>query len=279
MNIRNQICDQINMASNVDFLLIVLLSISVAHAWNYREQEKWPAEFCGNGIAQSPIDLDESNLIKIQQEPLSFQNWDQVHNSTVLNNGHTILVELPQTRPISVRGGGLPGTYNLVQFHFHWGSEHTVGGNRKAFESHFVTYNNKFSSLREALKYHNGIAVLGILYELSDKENRPLKTIVNQLGRCKQLKGSAQIRIRPIDFLPYDKTKFVRYDGSLTTPDCNDVVVWTIFSEFCHISKAQIAKFAAIRNQEGERISSNYRDVQPLNGRRVDEICTTYHCC
>jgi carbonic anhydrase len=32
--------------------------------------------------------------------------------------------------PISVSGGGLPGTYIFDQMHFHWASEHTLNGGR-----------------------------------------------------------------------------------------------------------------------------------------------------
>jgi len=45
---------------------------------------------------------------------------------------------------MKVTGGGLPGTYKLAQFHFHWGaddgkgSEHTVDSNAYPLEVRLI---------------------------------------------------------------------------------------------------------------------------------------------
>lgn len=41
-------------------------------------------------------------------------------------------------------------------------------------------------------------------------------------------------------FLPANRRKFYRYDGSLTTPNCDEDVVWTIMQDAVNVSKEQV---------------------------------------
>jgi carbonic anhydrase len=42
------------------------------------------------------------------------------------------------------------------------------------------------------------------------------------------------------DLIPDDPTAFFRYDGSLTTPECNEAVIWTIFTTPIAVSERQV---------------------------------------
>lgn len=74
------------------------------------------------------------------------------------------------------------------------------------------------------------------------------------------------------DFLPDDMEHFYRYDGSLTTPGCNQVVKWTVMDPhhegLMSIGVEDIKHFKAFRDDHG-KVMSNHRDTQKLNGRRV----------
>ena len=48
------------------------------------------------------------------------------------------------------------------------------------------------------------------------------------------------LQYRLNDFLPLDTKSFYRYLGSLTTPTCSEVVVWTVFTSPVPISESQV---------------------------------------
>src|SRR5204862_6381176 len=52
----------------------------------------------------------------------------------IVNNGHTIQVNYDPGSSIELDGV----TYNLIQFHFHKPSEHTLGGKKYPMELHLV---------------------------------------------------------------------------------------------------------------------------------------------
>lgn len=71
------------------------------------------------------------------------------------------------------------------------------------------------------------------------------------------------------DLLPASTSKFYRYTGSLTTPGCNEIVVWTVFDSPIYISERQLARFRILISEDGDTLVNNYRPAQPLMGRTV----------
>ena len=104
---------------------------------------------CKSGRMQSPIDIaaDATGLavgtpgheFAYQEVPLS-----------ILHNGHTVQLNYAPGSTMSIQGR----QYELLQFHFHAPSEHTVGGQAFPMEAHFVHMDS-----------HGGLAVVGVLIE------------------------------------------------------------------------------------------------------------------
>jgi len=200
-------------------------------------------------------------------------------------------------------------TFEFAQLHWHWGSvstqgsEHTLDGVKYPMEIHLVHWNKKYGTIADALNYSDGLAVLGFFYEVSTADNGDLKSILDKFadvdnvarkirkknknkkkgvrtGRVgAELTSDQRVDVSvpiPSDmklnqFLPSTGAgdQYTYYQGSLTTPTCNEIVLWTVFTNKILISESQLAKFRTLKDSDGTVIQDNFRPPQPLNGRTV----------
>jgi carbonic anhydrase len=237
-----------------------------AHAaphWEY-EGEAGPSAWgglspdfaaCAAGQHQSPIDLAAASPATPEQRTAFPSAEVEIRPSTPLadavHNGHTIQIDLPKGDTLTL--GAVP--FELVQFHFHAPSEHTVAGSHFPMEIHFVH--------RSA---EGKLAVVGVLVA-EGAANSAFERIETALpkseGGTSQLEGVA---MTVGDLLPGSHA-MQRYDGSLTTPPCSEQVSWLVMTTPIELSAAQIATVSSA-------LPDNSRPVQPLNGRAVvaDEL-------
>lgn len=228
-----------------------LLMISNADEiqWGYEgdsSPSEWAAlapEFviCGEGKAQSPIDIRdavETELVDIEV------HYGETANN-IVNNGHTIQVDVDAGSHIVYNGI----TYDLLQFHFHAPSEHTIAGEAAAMEIHFVHKDRN----------SNNLAVVGILLNEGESANEAYGPIIDnmpiQVGAT-ELDGES---IKLESLLP-ERRGYFTYQGSLTTPPCSEVVRWLLLDRPVALSSAQIAAYRAIYD-------GNARPLQPLGER------------
>ncbi|XP_042864347.1 carbonic anhydrase 3-like isoform X2 [Penaeus japonicus] len=244
---------------------------------------------CG-GKNQSPVDLSKVNATyQLSRQPIVFKRYDtSPPDMTVKNNGHTVVASWT-TKDMKklpfISGGGLEGKYVFSNFHFHWGSddskgsEHTFDGDRFAAELHLVHFKEDYGTLEKALKHKDGLAVLGVMIEAEESDNESLQPFVETLEEVIEL-GT---EFHPDDKIPLsallpeeeDRHFFFRYQGSLTTPTCNEVVTWTVFQKPIALSSSQLDKFRSLIGHDGlHPLQDNFRPVQPLNDREVTFIET-----
>ncbi|CAB4058367.1 unnamed protein product [Lepeophtheirus salmonis] len=218
-------------------------------------------KICKSGIKQSPINLVERSTIAKSGSPITFMNYDVAHNFSMKNTGKTAKLSLKEgsTNVPTITSSHLSNdTYKFAQLHFHWGdmdkygSEHVMDGFQYPIEVHLVHLNTKYgATIEEALSVAN-------------KSDNLALTDIQSEGSKVDVKSFALEKL-----LPTDLNTFFSYEGSLTTPRCNEVVAWTVFKKKHMMSSEQLGEFRKLIGG-GEPLVNNYRDVQDLNGRQVD---------
>jgi len=224
---------------------------------------------------------------------ISFVKYDRSgRRMVVTNNGHTVKFEIAGPHIYKIRNGGLPGTeYELVQGHFHWGldntkgSEHWINQKQYPMELHLVHFNkDQGKSFGEVVKkqHYNSLAVLGIMFDIQQEDNPKLNPLIKVMEGLKKEKDETAIveEFSLSNFLPRNTDMFYRYNGSLTTPACLEIVVWTVFKEPVGISQSQMNAFRQLtRNTHdgtSEPLGDNFRPFQKLNSRVVLDVDTSH---
>lgn len=256
--------------------------------FSYREKDKngpsnWDkiAPQCG-GKYQSPIMLNTSSALFVRNKrPLQLIGQTNLPQSIRLqNDGHSAkftYVWRNGERPY-IRGGPLKTKYYFEQFHFHWGanssvgSEHVLDFHRYPMELHLLFYNALYSSFEEARSEVDGLAVVGLFYELYEVNDEPLNTWTRFLQEI--IAPESEFTIQFIDTFPlYDligdvEWPYFSYEGSLTTPPCLETVTWIVSAKPLLITPREIREFRKIRTRNGPMVN-NYRPIQKLYNRRV----------
>lgn len=209
------------------------------------------------GRHQSPIDIRTDQTVydpSLKDFSIFFDPPLPGSKFYVHNNGHSIQVNTEGKFYVS--NGGLQNIYSTAQFHFHWGhknhhgSEHTVDGAAAPIEMHIVNWNtDRYDSIAEAAVKPGGLAVLGILFEVSKEDNPVLEPLVNVLKHVRDPDHKIKTEIPAVSmrtFLPAAPDRYYRYNGSLTTPGCFESVVWTVFNQKQTISRRQLHVFRQV---------------------------------
>ena len=169
----------------------------------------------------------------------------------------------------------MKGKYKLLQIHFHWsdtdenGSEHTIQGVRYPLEIHFVHVKEN-RTLADALLEPDGLMVLAVFGAVTFDTHHLSPLIPGlKLMENSEVGAHTSYKIIPENLLPLERFAFYRYEGSLTTPGCDESVVWTVLPAPISMSRSQLTTFQKIRKSQHLHYSNNIRPAQPLNGRKV----------
>lgn len=276
------------LLASVLFLFASSMRVVSGADWCYQSQvtcnhsctgpEVWGvvSQHCG-GRSQSPVNIVTKRVLPVKR-PASFEftGYQQAFHGRLINNGHTVRLDLPSS--IRIKGGSLASQYKAVQLHLHWGkdggpgSEHTIDGEQFPMEMHIVHIKEQYDSLSQAVRDRAGVAVLGFFFEESVSANKRFDPLLHALKYIKWPSNSTTLKGVSLEmFTPSQKdmTKYFRYNGSLTTPNCAEAVVWTLFENTVPLSRKQLTAFSQLQFSNGKQMVKTYRPVQPLNGRQV----------
>jgi len=200
-------------------------------------------KLCSSGENQSPIDI-KSNF-DVDLPPVKFDYTAKT--SKIVNNGHTIQVDVKPGSRITVDGK----SFDLKQFHFHTPSENKINGKSFPLEAHFVHRNSD----------ENSFAVVAVMFK--EGEANPVlekiwEQMPNKAGGVTKLENTLDYT----KLLPKDQD-YYRFNGSFTTPPCTEGVYWHVMKTPLSASKAQIEKFLATMHHP------NNRNIQKIHARVI----------
>ncbi|KAL9227687.1 hypothetical protein vseg_003346 [Gypsophila vaccaria] len=244
----------------VSFLLTPLFSSVEAEEFNYSDPQRWGSESpqyvaCSTGKQQSPIDIiSKDAIVNKTLQPLTRDY--HIYNASLVTNGIEVEVVFSGKGELVVHGK----IYKLKQMHWHAPSEHSLNGVQYDAELHQVHAADDGSR-----------TIVGVLYKYG-----PPSQLLSMLKP--QLKGLAispcqghtqHVPIPRFESLYVRRRprEYYRYMGSLTTPPCDENVLWNVLTKVKTISKDQVAALKAPLCEANKR--RNARPTQALNGRRV----------
>jgi carbonic anhydrase len=213
------------------------------HNWGSMKPE---FNTCDKGQRQSPVHITDTEAIPGPAEVLRFDY--RPSGGSVVNNGHTIQVDLQGDNTLYVRGSA----YKLVQFHFHHPAEEKVNHKGFSMVAHLVHKNDQ-----------GQLAVVAVLIDPG-----MANPVVEQVWTRMPLDNHDRVGLTPglLDMnqlLPVDQ-RYYQFIGSLTTPPCTEGVLWLVMKQPMTVSREQLKLFAHL-------FPMNARPTQALNGRLVRE--------
>lgn len=217
--------------------------------WGYLREE-WAK--CRTGRKQSPIDIVDSRVRIVHNRGQLQFNYKPA-NAIVRNSGHDIEIEWIGDAG-SAQFNGV--NYSLVQCHWHSPAEHLINGRRYDLELHMVHVN---SSKIVAL-------VVSQLYRIDRPDpflsqfTAEITSLIDQVGQ--RQKGV----VDPRSARTNSAIKYYNYLGSLTTPPCNETVIWIVNQTISTVAREQVE---LLREAVFDYAEMNARPVQPLNGREI----------
>ncbi len=203
------------------------------------------------------------------------ETWTQATASGTFGNlGHNVQFTLGTNSPAVTTTFPI-GEYKLLQMHMHWGnrtgtgSEHRFDGEQTELEIHFV----HIRMTTEGTTSQNGYGVIGVYADVS--ETAPVSGFWATLNASRVPNSGDNFTVSNFmlsSVLPpnLNRSDYYHYAGGLTTPHCTETVQFFLLRQRIQVPAAYLTYLRSTRNDEGDPLDFNYRDLQDLNSRVVE---------
>lgn len=243
----------------------------------YDEQDKWPGT-CQHASAadqrQSPIALTDALFAKAPKGGIKFSY--KPSDVDIVDNGHTIQYRFKGNAGFLEFEGQ---KYSLKQFHFHKISEHTLNGKAYGMEVHFVHMkeskgkNEKPAAVALGFFVNAGPANAdwtkawaALPAKAAEAAAHPTEeSAATPAGHHETILASVP-KLNARGLIPA-KANYLVYEGSLTTPSCDEIVTHVVSPEPLAFDPIQMEKFASY-------FSVSNRRIQPLGDAKIRKFRT-----
>ncbi|CAE8627272.1 unnamed protein product [Polarella glacialis] len=238
--------------------------------WDYADASCWAQMFpqCDSATRQSPINIMTSDVSKVGKDSfLAATSWKPVSRLQVTNTGHSLEIANHQMGYVTLIGpDGFPEYYSVTSIVLHMPSEHFIDGRQFAAELQVVHSRQKYVAAIHGALEDAFPLVTAFLFDIGAEDNLLLKQfhLPDKMTTPLTYKETS----RPVDLMrslgPALDGDYYRYDGSLTTPTCNQGTKWFVFSHIFTMSRNQWNTFKAMHPNP-----FNNRPSQPTHGRVI----------
>lgn len=111
---------------------------------------------------------------------------------------------------------------------------------------------------------YDNIAVIAVMFEEGNNDNLTLNKLLRNLPEKYEdeiITENVKSIVTGYEILPENRDYYL-YNGSLTTPPCNEGVKWFVLKNPVKISKSQLDDFTKV-------MPKNNRPIQEINARTI----------
>jgi len=244
-------------------------------SWSYTSNGTDWGGTCQSGKHQSPIDIAAHQTVCVREGESSAQpyrinyHYKLAQNLSMAFNGYSL--QVAGDLGFVTIGGCNPCDgleYDFKQFHFHAPAEHTIDGKRYPMELHLVHQKKGSSDLQDLL-------FISIFFYVQPDGGFPNSFLENidwnhapsDASKPNSINGYVDLHRLKESF----RGEYWTYDGSLTTPSCDETVKWFIMKRPLGVTADQLSKIQTLfqNNPSFANGNGNNRATQPINDRKV----------